>query len=800
MKVSLKWLKEYVDLENITPEEIANKLTFAGIEVEEYSYLARGTNLVIGQIIDCKNHPDSDHLHVLKVDLGMKYGVEQIVCGAPNARKGLKVIVARVGAKLPEVTIQVGNIRGVESRGMCCSLSELGVDKKYLSDYQLAGIEELPEDAPVGEENVLGYLGLDDVVFDLKLLANRSDCNAMMNVAKEVACLFDRTLTLPKPEYHINLQPTSFKVGSTTDKCPQFSIKVIRGIQVKESPRYLKEALMAEGVRSINNLVDIGNYIMLMTGQPLHMYDLDLLEKQELIVRDDYEGPFVALDEKTYDVLKGDLVVTSNGKPMCLAGVMGALSCAVTENTKNVAIEVANFSSAQVRRTSIRLNLGSESSARFIKGINPHQADDVLAYAVNMVISLCGCTIEEETATYDTVNHEPTTIHTSAYLINHRLGTDFKEEEIIDVLSRVGVEIEKEENGLKAIVPSHRIDITGNADLSEEVIRILGFEHVKSELPTLQTALGGLKENQMKKRKIRYFLLDRGLDEILTYTLVSKKENEMFHIFKEEDAYTLLHPMTDDHAEVRKSLLPSLLTTMQYNVARKAKRLAFFEVSEVYTKASTHTHLAIGLYGSDAYQGELQTMPYDFYHMKGIVEGILELLGIEKTRYRIERYKEAKENGFHPGRSAALYIGKDFVGAFGELHPTLKKAYDLDKAPCLMLELLLDVLLEVKTSQKKMVAPSKFPFVERDLALIVKKDIPVSDMIKTMKQAGKALVKDVIVFDVYQGEHIDFGYKSVAVKVIYQNDERTLEEKEIVAAEMAIKEALLKQHGIVLRG
>ena len=304
----------------------------------------------------------------------------------------------------------------------------------------------------------------------------------------------------------------------------------------------------------------------------------------------------------------------------------------------------------------------------------------------------------------------------------------------------------------------------------------------------------------MKKRKIRYFLLDRGLDEILTYTLVSKKENEMFHIFKEEDAYTLLHPMTDDHAEVRKSLLPSLLTTMQYNVARKAKRLAFFEVSEVYTKASTHTHLAIGLYGSDAYQGELQTMPYDFYHMKGIVEGILELLGIEKTRSRIERYKEAKENGFHPGRSAALYIGKDFVGAFGELHPTLKKAYDLDKAPCLMLELLLDVLLEVKTSQKKMVAPSKFPFVERDLALIAKKDIPVSDIIKTMKQAGKALVKDVIVFDVYQGEHIDFGYKSVAVKVIYQNDERTLEEKEIVAAEMAIKEALLKQHGIVLRG
>lgn len=800
MKVSLKWLRSYVDIDGISPEEIANKLTFSGIEVEEVSYLASGTNLVIGEILSCENHPDSDHLHILRVNLGEKYGIEQIVCGAPNARKGLKVIVARVGAVLPQVTIQVGNIRGVESRGMCCSLSELGVDKKYLNEYQLAGIEELPSDAPVGEENVLGYLGLDDVILDLKLLANRSDCNAMINVAKEVSALFSRPLHLPVPTFYHDLPTYDFKVGSTTTNCPSFAIQVVEGVEVKESPLWLKQALMAMGVRSINNIVDIGNYIMLMTGQPLHMYDLDLLPEKELIVRDDIEESFVALDEKEYAIQKGDLVVTSKGKVMCLAGVMGGENSEVNANTHRIAIEVGYFLGASVRKTSIRLNLSSESSARFIKGINPHQTETVFAYTIDLLKELCGDVHVYAPVVYDQLSHEPKVIQTSPERINHRLGTSFKDEEIEDVLTRVGVQVKKGGNVWYATIPAHRIDISCDADLSEEVIRILGFEHVKSVLPTLETTLGGLNDDQKKKRKIRYFLLDRGLDEILTYTLVSQKENELFQIFPKEEAYALLHPMTDDHAYVRTSLLPSMLSTLQYNVARKAKTLSLFEVSEVYTHASTHTHLAVALYGYDTYQEELHTIPYDFYHAKGIVEGILELLGIEKTRYRIERYKDASKNGFHPGRSAALYIGKDFVGVFGEAHPTLKKAYDLDKAPCLLIELRLDVLFNTKTSQKKMVPPSKFPFVERDLALLAKKDIPASDIIKTIKQAGKPLVKDVIVFDVYQGEHIDFGYKSIAVKVIYQREEKTLEEKEITASEMAIKEALLKQHGIVLRG
>ncbi len=801
MKVSIKWLRQYVDLHDLTPEEIANKLTFAGIEVEEIYSLAEADGLVIGQILTCDNHPDSDHLHVLKVDLGPRYGIKQIVCGAPNARVGLKVIVAMVGAHLPLLTIKPSTIRGVASEGMCCSLSELGVDKKYLTDYQLAGIEELDNDALVGNEEVLEYLGLDDTILDLKLLANRSDCNAMINVAKEVAALFNRQLTLPSEEELFKEEVSNFVVNSYTKKCPQFSIKVIKGIKVKESPNWLKQTLMSMGVRSINNIVDIGNYIMLLTGQPLHMYDLDLLNSNNLSVHDDYEGSFVALDDKEYELHQGDIVILNENKVMCLAGVMGAKACAVSEKTTAIAIEAANFDGASVRRTSIRLNLASESSNRFVKGINPYQYNMVLSLAAKMICDLCEAQVVYQTVTFDEVNHQPLVINSSFNKINNRLGTSFSDQEIKDVLSSVGIKIDDGgEDEFKATIPPHRIDITCDADLSEEVIRIYGFEHVKSELPIVKASLGGLNEKQSKKRKIRHFLIDNGLDEILTYTLVSHNDNQLFNYYYESDPYKLLHPMTDDHSEVRKSLLPSLLKTLQYNVARQAKRLALFEMSSMYVPNEEHSHLAIGLYGSDSYQGELQTVAYDFYHLKGIIEGILSLLGIENSRYSIVRTEDRMHHEFHPGRSAMVVINRDVVAVFGEVHPTLKKKYDLDKEPCLIGEILLDKLLEIKTGKKKMQAPNKYPFVERDLALIVKKDIPVVEIVKIIKKNGKSLVKNVTVFDVYEGEHIDFNHKSVAVKITYQNDEHTLEEKEITKAEDEIKSALFKALGIVLRG
>ena len=798
MKVSLKWLSKYVDISDISPEELASKLTFAGIEVEEVQHLASGTNLVIGQIIECENHPDSNHLHILKVDCGSKIGIKQIVCGAPNARKGLKVIVAQEGAVLPQITITRGSIRGVESCGMCCALFELGVDKKYLTDAQINGIEELPEDAEVGNENVLEYLGLDDVVLDLKLLANRSDCNSLLNVAKEVGALYSRPVRLPKPTL-VETTPVDFTVSSETDKCPLFYAKVMKNVKIGPSPKWLQDSLVAMGVRSINSIVDIGNYIMLLTGQPLHMYDLDKLTSASLVARDDYEGDFVALDEQTYKVLKGDLVICNDGKPMCLGGVMGSLACAVDENTKNIVIEAAYFNAASIRKTSIRLNLISESSSRFVKGINPHQHEYVLNLAAQCVRELCDCHDESAIIKYDVMNHDLLKIPFTCEKINNRLGTTFTDEQILDVLKQVGIEINKCESGLEAIIPAHRIDMTCVADLSEEVIRILGFDNITSQLPTLKTIVGGLNEKQLKKRQVRDYLCANGLFESLTYTLVRKEETHEFEYVNNDETYDLLHPMTDEHETVRKNVLPSLLKSVQYNISRQARDLALFEVSEINTKNRQETHLAIVLCGDDLYQHKMKKIPYSFYSIKGLFEGIMNLLGISSTRYKLERLVSDKKE-FHPGRSCVVTQGKKVLGVFGEVHPNILKKYDLGKTSCQVLELNLTSFIEMKTSISKMVPPSKYPFVERDLALVVKKEVSAADIIKTIKIAGKDLVANVEIFDEYVGEHVEEGYKSLAIKITYQNKDKTLEEKELTNAESLIKEELFKVHNIILRG
>lgn len=387
MNVSYNWLKKHVDLEGLTPEQVADKLTFSGAEVEGISRLASGTNLVIGEILSCENHPDSDHLHILQVDEG-SFGVNQIVCGAPNARKGLKVIVARPGAKLPQVEIKPSLIRGVESNGMCCSLLELGVDAKFLSDDQKAGIEELPIDAPVGESDVLGYLGLDDAVLEISVLPNRPDLYALNNVAREVGCILERKVTLDEIKDY-PLVSSSFEVGSTAFACPLFSGRLIRNVTTKESPKWMKEVLLAAGIRSINNVVDIGNFVMLLTGQPLNMYDADKLPKESLIVRDDLDQDYVAMDGNTYHIVPGDLVVTSDGKPMCLAGIMTAQECMVDENTKNIVVEAAYFAPAAIRHTSNRIGLSSDSALRFCKGINPHQAEYVQRVTTALLKLLC---------------------------------------------------------------------------------------------------------------------------------------------------------------------------------------------------------------------------------------------------------------------------------------------------------------------------------------------------------------------------------------------------------------------------
>ena len=799
MLVSLKNINQYVSLEGLTAEQIANGLTFAGVEVEEISRMASGTNLVIGEVLECEKHPDSDHLHILKVNLGEKYGVTQIVCGAPNARAGLKVIVARVGAHLPEIEIKKGVIRGVESNGMCCSLLELGVDGKYLTDYQKAGIEELLADAPVGEENVLGYLGLDDEVLNLKVLANRPDLLSLFNVAREIGAIFDREVKIPEMKEHVDFE-TSLKVGSATEKCSQFSSKEIKGIVTKPSPKWLSNYLTAMGVRSINNIVDIGNYVMLMTGQPLHMYDADKLPKKELVARSDYEGDFIALDENNYKVIKGDIVIASDGKPECLGGVMGAHQCAVDENTKNIYIEAASFDGATIRHTSNRLGLASESSQRFVKGTNHFQADYVLNFATQLILGLCEAKSCSNIVSYQSEKYQTKVIHSSVKKINGRLGTSFNKEEIQSVLERLDFKVKMDKNEeFDAEVPQYRLDVTCDADLSEEVIRLLGYEHVKSVLPCLDTKVGMLTLEQSRLRAIRFFLLDNGLDECVTYSLISEKEEKAFNLLNDEDHYRILNPLTDDRVLFRTHILNSLLKSASYNIARQNKNLALFETAHMISKQSQSHHLAIVLVGSAQEQGAMKTLPYDFYHMKGIVEGIFALLGVEASRYKIER-NTAHLDELHPGKSAELYFQNQLIGRFGELHPNKIAEYDLGKTNAVVLEMNLDLLLNAKVSTVKMSPISRYPSVSRDLAFVINKDIPVKDLLRSIRMIGKSLVRDAVVFDVYEGEHVEEGKKSVAISVTYMSDDHTLKDNEIIDMEDKIKFELTKTYKAELRG
>ena len=788
MLASYKLLSKFVDLTGITPEEIEHKLTFAGLEVEGVERLAYASNLVIGQILKVENHPDSDHLHILQVDEGEKYGVEQIVCGAPNVRVGLKVIVARPGAVLSKdkFTISKSTIRGVESNGMCCALNELGVDKTFLREEQIKGIEELPTDAVVGNENVLEYLGLDDVIFDINVLANRSDILAIYSLAKELSALFDRKLNIPEPKKFSEV-PSLITCSSATEDCPQFSIKVVKGVVTKESPLWLKNFLMAQGIRSINNIVDIGNYVMILTGQPIHMYDLDKLESNNFVVKNDFEGEVVCLDEKTYKIEKGDLVVTNNDKPVCLAGTMGLLEVAVDSNTKNIAIESANFRGSTVRRTSARTGLSSDSSAHFLKGINPKQDRFVLDLTTELLVELADAKVVEETVRYSVINEEPTKIECSVSYINKRLGTDFDYDYITTILNRLFIEtIDVDHDNFIAIAPAHRIDLQCNADLSEEIIRYVGFGAIKSQLPLMVTTVGGYTSFQEKRFRIRNLLIDSGLNEALTYTLVSPTENEQFVLLNNDEPYVIFNPMTIDHSVVRRGLVKSLLNIVEYNLSHQQEDLGFFEVSDVITKGSNYQELCVVLNGNKTVQGKLRVEPYDFYDIHGILEAILSQLGIEKNRYKEERLLDSKF--YHPGRTTKILFGKNVVGVCGQIHPN----YSKDIGETYVLELNLTALLELRVPQTKMAQISKYPSVKRDLALVVKKDVLVDDIIRCVKKAGRSIVKNVEIFDVYQGEHMTEGYKSVAIKITFQDDSKTLVEKDITESLDSIMNELYK--------
>lgn len=797
MLVSRKILSQFVDLREISDESIAHTLTFAGIEVEGYAPLAVGTNLVIGQITKIFEVEGSNHLHLLEVDLGNKFGHQMIICGAPNVSVNAKVIVAREGAELKGLTIKKTTIHGIESNGMCCSLLELGVDAKSLSEDDVKGIAILDDGAEVGNEDVLSYLGLDDTIFDLKPLANRSDVLALYNLARELGALFERKVNIPEFEGRATKQ-ARVSVKTMSAKCPQFALKEMHGLKVGPSPKWLVNSLVALGQRSINNIVDIGNYVMLLTGQPLHMYDLDRLESFDFSVRDDIESVFVGLDDKEYKLEKGDIVILNGENPVGIAGVLGGAKTAVTDTTVNIAIEAAYFDRASIRITSTRLNLMSEASQRFAKGINPHQTECVLNFAAMLVSSICGATDQSNIVNDDHLDHNQTIIGLTFKYLNGLLGTDFSPETIVATFERLSMRVTERNDMLFVVVPPYRIDITNKADLAEEIIRILGFYNVKSNLPVLSSSAGGHSPEQTKTNLVRKFCQSRGLYETLSYTLVSEEEAKSFKYVNKGTMIALAHPMTPDHKFLRLNLLASLIGIAQYNYARQQTNFGLFETSTVYSEEGHSRHLAVVLVGEKSQRGLLVKRPYDFYDIKGLVESLFSLLDIKESRYSLEVFDE-QGSEFHPGRSAKVVINKVTVGVIGELHPKVLQARNFNKTNVVALELDLDAIFALKVSMTKMSIISPYPPVSRDLALVVSDEIASQVIVDEIRKVDRKIIKEVQVFDLYKGQHVSEATKSIALKITYQDESKTLTDNDIKQLEEKIKAVLDKKFMVKLR-
>ncbi|MBR5048395.1 MAG: phenylalanine--tRNA ligase subunit beta [Erysipelotrichaceae bacterium] len=776
MIVTYNWLKQYMDLSDVTPEQLAERITDGGHEVESWYYQAMGTNLVIGQVLTCVAHPDSDHLHICTVDTGD--AVRQIVCGAPNVAAGQKVIVALPGCRLPGGEIKSGVVRGQQSDGMICALFELGVDKHYLTEQQLSGIEVLPEDAQVGNHDVLPYLGLDDIIYDVSLTPNRADCYSIWALAKDVGALLGKKVTLPDYRYHAEEQKADLVVRSETDKCPYFYGKVINHVEIKPSPLWMQQALHAAGVKAINNVVDISNYVMLETGQPLHFYNLAKIPAREITVKTGLNEMYTALDGVQYHVTEDDIMITTEGKAIGYAGIMGGDDSKIDDETTGIIIEAALFNMVSIRNTSRRLDLFTEAATRFAKGIDPLAAEKAVERSTQLLIELADASGIEETVVYGQPDYEERHIDTTAEQINTLLGTEFTDSQIYNVLESLDFQPVSSGRRITVTVPSYRYsDVRVWQDLSEEVIRIMGYDNIESTLPKMPTTQGALAREGQEKRTIRQMLNGYGLDEVMTYSLVSEaKINE--GLLNIGTPVRIANAISEDKRYFRTSLLPSLMDVVSYNVARNHEEYGLFEIANVYSdEGGMAAHLSLALSGqTTSSKWQKQTADNDFYTVKGIVLSILDKLGYEANRVAF-RIPEKENQVLHPNKSAEILVDRTPVGIMGVSHPLLNKKYDV--STCNLLELDLTALLEKKKGKIRFSTIDRYPAISYDLALVVREEVSGNDIISTIKKAGGSLLRNAEIFDVYRGSNIENGYKSVAVNVTYQSAEKTLKESDV---------------------
>lgn len=786
MKLSTNFLKDYIDID-VDVKQLAEDMTRVGNEYDSASNLINATKLVIGQITECEPHPDSDHLHLCKVNIGTE--VLDIVCGAPNARRGLKVIVALDGAVLPEKTIKKGMIRGQESNGMLCSIAELGLEHKFLKPEDSEGIAELGEDAEIGGEPIK-YLQMDDGVIDFELTANRGDLLSILGMAYEAGAIYDKKVKdvdLKHKESGEDINKT-FKTEVKTENCSKLLVKKVENVKIEESPIFIKNRLIASGIRPINNVVDISNYVMLELGQPLHFYDADKLGNK-LVVRMAEDGEkLTTLDNVERTLTSEDIVIADATHGVGLAGVMGGLETEVETDTKNIIIESAIFDSVKVRKTSKKI-VRSEASNRFEKGLDPERTTMAIERACKLLEEYAGGTVVTGTVEYDKTNNKEKEIEITFKNINDVLGTVIPNEEILNVFRKLGFTYKVNGETIKVTVPTRRLDISIKEDLIEEVSRIYGVDNIEGKLPIVPMRKGSYDKTQ---REIRNKMIALGLKETLTYVLINDKEVNGYTLDKFEPL-KLLDPITEDRNTLRYSMIPSLYKVYEYNKAREQKDISIFEIGkgfykkdEVYGEDTKLCVLMSGKYST----GLNNNKNVDFYVIKGIAEEILDYLGYA-GRYSFMKQEMPKE--MHPGQSAMINVNGSNIGMIGKIHPSVTKD------DVYVLEINLDELFTKKVGKMKYKEFSKFPSINKDIALVVDKKAVSKDIEKVIKSAGGSLLTNIEVFDVYTGVGVGIDKKSIAYSLTFSDMKKTLTDEEINGLMDKIIDAVSKKCGAELR-
>ena len=797
MLVSYNWLKQYTNVED-NANALAEKITRGGIEVEGVEYLAEEiSNVVVGYVVSKEKHPDAEKLNVCQVNVGEEENL-QIVCGAPNVDAGQCVIVAKVGAKLPGIKIKKAKLRGVESQGMICSLAELGLSKSVVPKNYQEGIYVFETEQELGSD-VVEVLGLNDYILDLSITPNRADALSIRGLTYELGALYNNKVDFNDVEKEENYGATSLQVAIESDSCRNYVGQVVKNVEVKSSPLWLQTRLMNSGIRPINNIVDITNYVLLEFGQPMHAFDKDLVG-DKIVVRDAKEGEVLeTLDGEERKLQTTDLVITDGTRAIALGGVMGGKNTEVSEKTKNIILESAYFNPTSVRRTSAAHGLRSDSSARFEKGIDPNMQKAALARAVELILELCPNAVVESSVGIINKEKEKVVEITTSY-INNYLGITLTTEEIVAILEGLSFTVEVSGENLVVKVPTRRPDISIKQDLVEEVIRIYGYDNLASTLPKFsKTTKGGLTYSQRMVRDLRGVYASLGFNDTINYSLVSEEEATQYTL-ENHHKVRLLMPMTETHSTLRQSLVPGLLNTVQYNVARKQKDLKLLEIGRVFFgSGDDNIQPKETLYLSAALTGEERATKWlkessalDFFAAKGYLEVVFERLGLEEK----VTYKKSNLEGMHPGRFAEVYLGEKRIGFIGEVHPQVADKLGLNTT--YVFEINLDDVISESKVKPKYEEVTKYPEITRDIAMLVDVKDEYQNIYNVIESVNSKLITNVELFDLYAGVELLAGKKSLALTITYSDKQKTLTDEEVTAVHENVL-AALTAYGAIIR-